>query len=437
MTVDRRTAGSAAARGGARKARGGTYPDMLYGEVRVAEWAELLLQTRPFRRLARISLSDVPGELLFERPFPSRLEHTRGVYFLARVARPRDRTLQAAALAHDLGHGPFSHLTEPLMREWCGEDHEERAARLLEQVRSELSESARRHLAWLDWDEVAQLVVGQGGSGRGALLNGTLDYDNADNVARFLLASRLGAPGYDPRTLARSLRLTEAERAEAGRAPEMSLNGQGQPEAIYLQAAARDEALAWRDDRTRVYHYLHEGHRNLALHAMLRKSVDLAAGAEQLPQDFFDLTDGQALAVLRASPDAAASLVAERAAAANCYTCVWEALVPSSRQADILFGLVRERLETERRLAAEAGLAEYEVVLELITSSAARRLPPLGLPNRPDSRVALPEPEEQPCVMHLFVAPQAGRDYVRRVRIAAERHFGRYDVQPHLPDDHL
>ena len=147
MTVDRSTARRAAEPGGMRRDRGRIYSDMLYGEVRVAAWAERLLQTRPFQRLAHISLSDVPGELLFERPFPSRLEHTRGVYFLARLARPRDRTLQAAALAHDLGHGPFSHLTEPLMREWHGEDHEQRAARLLEEVRSELSETALRHLA--------------------------------------------------------------------------------------------------------------------------------------------------------------------------------------------------------------------------------------------------------------------------------------------------
>src|SRR5690348_3528012 len=80
-----------------------TLADPLYGEVRVAAWAAALLATPPFRRLAGVSLSDVPGELLFGRPFPSRLDHAIGVYHLARLARPRDRALQAAALAHDLG----------------------------------------------------------------------------------------------------------------------------------------------------------------------------------------------------------------------------------------------------------------------------------------------------------------------------------------------
>jgi hypothetical protein len=440
MTVDRSTARGAAARGGARRPRGGNYSDPLYGEVRVAAWAVSLLQTRPFQRLAHVSLSDVPGELLFERPFPSRLEHIRGVYFLARLARPRDRMLQAAALAHDLGHGPFSHLTEPLMRERLGEDHEARAARLLERVRADLSDSALRQLGWLDWGEVAHLVVGGGSGRRGALLNGKLDYDNADNVARFLLAAELGQPGYDPRTLARALRLvgrtdlTEPPVTED--MPHTSNNRPGEGQAVYLLASAQGDALAWREDRAQVYNCLHEGHRNLALHAMLRKSIDLAAAADLVAPDFFDLTDMQALAELRSPRSTPGALIADQVARGDCYDCVWEALVPSARAPEIPFGCVRERLELERRLAAEAGLAGHNVVLEMLTSSAARSLPPLGMPNRPDSFASLPEPEVLPCVLHLFIVPQAGHDYVRRVRIAAERLFGRYDVQPKLPDGH-
>src|SRR5579859_3549121 len=154
-----------------RLTRSRTWPDPLYGAVRLSSWAASLLETPPFARLGGISLSDVPGELLFGRAFPTRLEHTRGVYHLTRLARPRDRALQAAALAHDLGHGPFSHICEPIMREMLGGDHEERAARQLDVVRAALPASALRRLAWLDWDEVAALVVGGGDDARGALLN--------------------------------------------------------------------------------------------------------------------------------------------------------------------------------------------------------------------------------------------------------------------------
>src|SRR5262249_28175549 len=154
-------------------ARPRVFADPLYGEVRVAGWAAALLATPPFQRLAGVSLSDVPGELLFDHPFPSRLDHTLGVYHLARLVRPRDRALQAAALAHDLGHGPFSHLTEPLMRERLGEDHETRSARLLAEVRRALPMAAAKLLTWLDWDQIARLITGSS-DGRDALLNGRL-----------------------------------------------------------------------------------------------------------------------------------------------------------------------------------------------------------------------------------------------------------------------
>ncbi|HUY76296.1 MAG TPA: HD domain-containing protein, partial [Ktedonobacterales bacterium] len=137
-----------------RATRVGVFADPLYGVVPVAQWAEDLLATAPFRRLAGVSLSNAPGDLLFERPFPSRLEHSLGVYHLARLARPRDRAVQAAALAHDLGHGPFSHMIEPLMRERLGVNHEQRSTTLLASALASLTGAAARRLAWLDPAEV-------------------------------------------------------------------------------------------------------------------------------------------------------------------------------------------------------------------------------------------------------------------------------------------
>jgi HD superfamily phosphohydrolase len=418
-------------------------PDLLYGAVRLSWWAAALVATPPFVRLAGISLSDVPGEWLFGHLFPSRLDHTLGVYHLARLARPRDRLLQAAALAHDLGHGPFSHLGEPLMRERLGMGHEARSAHLLAQVRAALSPTLVRRLDWLDWDEVAALVRGEGADGRGALLNGRLDYDNADNVARFLLAGDLGAPGYDPRELTRALRLVHP--APSGTRAPASLSSDGTAplqsrrhdsagtSPVYLAAEARGQAQAWQADRQTVYTYLHAGHRNLALHAMLRKAVDLAALADLLPPAFFDLTDAQAIAHMRAVPDIGIVTLIEAAAENRLYQCVWEAEAPAadagtSGEGDMTgvagVGGWRGRLRLEARLAAEAGLAEHEVIVESIVSSARRGLPPLAPPGRPGQLVWLPDPPPAPRTLHVFAAPGAPRDYLYRLRLAVERHFG-------------
>jgi uncharacterized protein len=387
---------------------------MLYGEVHLSGWIAPLLDTPPFRRLAGVSLSDVPGEILFQHPFPSRLDHARGVYALARAARPRDRALHVAALAHDLGHGPLSHLSEPLMREQLGIDHEQRSARLLRQVRDALGPADMRQIAWLDWDEVAALLLGQTNDGRGALLNGRMDYDNLDYVARFLLAGDLGTPAYNPRELARALRPWPTD------VPDGDEDGAD----VVLLPEGANGARAWLSDRAALYAWLHEGHRDLAAHAMLRKAIDLAARAEAVSAGFFDLTDSAALAYLSRRGRSGQARLVEHMLQDVLYQCVWEAEMSRDRPEIVeLFGLSRNRLALEDTLAAEAGLAQHEVVADVLASSAYRELPPLLTSQEDDSLVDDAPHEEPPWICHLFVVPTAGRDYRRRLRMATERHL--------------
>jgi hypothetical protein len=399
--------------------------------VRVAWWAAALLATPPFRRLAGISLSDVPGELLFGRSFPTRLDHTRGVYHLTRLARPRDRALQAAALAHDLGHGPFGHVTEPLMREWLGCDHEERSARKLAEVRAALTPTAQRHLSWLDWDEVAALVLGGGQDDRGALLNGRLDYDNLDNVGRFLQCSGLGVPAYDARQLARALRPVPAE----ARGGEHANDARHEP--AYLLTQAEEDGLVWQEDRARLYGYLHVAHANIAPHAMLRKAVELAYEERALPPDFLEMTDEVALSWLGACASPGAASIARRVAAgpAERYECVVEADIAAADAQRPSFAERQPRLRWEAELASEAGLAAHEVIAEVVTSSAGRSLPPLSPSGRPGSFVWLPAPLSPPRVLHVLVAPDTPRDYLRRLHAAAERRLVALGIAPHAPRD--
>src|SRR5262249_56358519 len=119
----------------------------------------------------------------------------------------------------------------------------------------------------------------------------------------------------------------------------------------------------WQGDRTRLYHFLHERHANLAAHAMLRKAVDLGAATDALPSDFFDLTDSQALRVLGQAPHRGlAALVARvRMGAERHHCCVWEGEVPpTARAIPTLVSGWHERLALEERLAGEGALAPHE-----------------------------------------------------------------------------
>jgi hypothetical protein len=406
-----------------------TIHDSLYGRIKLSAWATALISTPPFRRLAGVSLSSVPGELLFGHTFPSRLDHSVGVYHLTRVARPRDRALQLAALAHDLGHGPFSHLTERLMLEWLGQDHESRSIVLLERVRAALPESTLQRMAWLDWEEVARLMRGEG---RGTLLNGNLDYDNIDNVARFKQQSGFGVPAYSPTSLARGLRYASQN--------------------VTLQWEVEPEGLAWQTDRATVYGFLHGddgteaggpgGHRNLAVHAMLRKAVDLAYTTHILPPDFFDLTDAEALSVLGSGLTRGLLALVQRIKGEHdqWHRCIWEAVSrPDDQRLPARLSTAGERLRLEADLAAEAGLSPHEVILDSLVSSAGRALPPFtpGAPGvsstLPSGGLAAAEPLLPSRVTHLFIASGYGSDYARRLSLAAERRFGGHEIRTGAP----
>src|SRR5262249_38271117 len=151
------------------------------------------------------------------------------------------------------------------------------------------------------------------------------------------------------------------------------------------QEAVTDEAHNWQADRARLYRFLHEGHQNLAAHAMLRKAVDLGAATDILPPNFFDLTDIQALRLLGQALHHGLGTLVARVGAQEClrHRCVWEAevLAHACTIPELLSGW-RERLALENRLAAESALAPHEVIVEAVVSRAQRALPPIAQPGQ-------------------------------------------------------
>ena len=120
-----------------------TYHDPLHGGIQLSrqEPAEAmvmeLVDSAPFQRLRRVRQLG-PAFLTFHGAESSRFTHSLGVFHLARRAFSRlvglDPTLEihrelvyAAALLHDLGHGPLSHTGE----EMFGLRHEDWSAQLI------------------------------------------------------------------------------------------------------------------------------------------------------------------------------------------------------------------------------------------------------------------------------------------------------------------
>src|SRR5437016_4451986 len=92
---------------------------------------EELVDAPRVQRLRRIHQLGT-GNLVYPGANHTRFEHSLGAYHLAGLAaRALDledderRSVQAAALLHDVGHGPFSHASDPLYRDFLRRTHED------------------------------------------------------------------------------------------------------------------------------------------------------------------------------------------------------------------------------------------------------------------------------------------------------------------------
>ena len=184
--------------------------DSVHDYVTLCPVAADLLDTDAVQRLRHIKqLSTV--RLVYPSASHTRFEHSLGVYHLASralsflgVEGERARHVRAAALVHDVGHGPYGHQTEEVIRRHTGRDHDE-LGELLETT--EIGAVLRDHD--LSPDRVAALVRGEGELGQ--LVSGELDVDRMDYLVRD--AHHTGVPygTIDHERLVRELEFADGE----------------------------------------------------------------------------------------------------------------------------------------------------------------------------------------------------------------------------------
>jgi len=187
-----------------------TIKDSVHDYIEVEGVARDLLDTAPVQRLRHISqLGTVT--LVYPSANHTRFEHSLGVYHLASralshlgIEGQQAERVRAAALLHDVGHGPYSHNVEDLIHRHTGKYHDE-VHDLLGggAVARVLSEHG------LNPDRVADMVAGEGELGQ--LVSGELDIDRMDYLARD--AHHTGVPygTIDHGRLVRELRFVEGD----------------------------------------------------------------------------------------------------------------------------------------------------------------------------------------------------------------------------------
>jgi uncharacterized protein len=160
-----------------------TIKDSVHDYIELCPLAEALLDTEPMQRLRYVrQLSTV--QLVYPAANHTRFEHSLGVYHLASRAVDQldledalaDR-LRAAALVHDVGHGPFGHQTERAIERHLGRHHDE-----IEWLLAETEVGAVLEERGVDPEAVAATVDGRGPLGE--LVSGALDVDRMDYLVR-------------------------------------------------------------------------------------------------------------------------------------------------------------------------------------------------------------------------------------------------------------
>jgi uncharacterized protein len=156
--------------------------DPVHGYVEVEDFALALLDSPPLQRLRYIRQLGF-SYLVYPGANHTRFEHSLGTMFLADVAARRfglsdhDRTLVVAAgLLHDIGHGPFSHASEPLMEEFLKTSHDD-IGRVVSQGTGALLEAHG-----IDPGELCRLV--KGNHPLSGIIHGELDVDRMDYLLR-------------------------------------------------------------------------------------------------------------------------------------------------------------------------------------------------------------------------------------------------------------
>ncbi|MGZ0746317.1 HD domain-containing protein [Haloparvum sp. AD34] len=316
--------------------------DSVHDHIEIEGVAAALLDTPAVQRLRHVKqLGTV--QLVYPSANHTRFEHSLGVYHLASKAldhlgiegRQADR-IEAAAILHDVGHGPFSHNIERLTHRLTGKYHDD-VDELLHA--GEVGEVLRDH--GLDPDEVAAIVAGEGKYGQ--LVSGELDVDRMDYLVRD--AHHTGVPygTIDTERLVRELTFVEGELV-------LDEGNVQTAESLLLARALMNPAV-----------YTH--HVARISKAMLRRASELLVEQPDITAEGVRrMDDHDLLGALRMTEDTRE--LVRRYDERDLYKrAVWAEYddVPD-RIHDADHDAVREM---EREIAGEVGLADEEVIVDV------------------------------------------------------------------------
>lgn len=374
--------------------RWGEIKDPVYGYVYVARVEKDVVDSFPMQRLHR--LRQLAGaEYVYPGANHTRFEHSIGAMYLAQQLTERSSVAQFlsedeiqmarfAALLHDVGHGPFSHVFEHLLEKFLGKNHEEMTAWIIK--KSELSDVLGK--AGYDADAVSKLAIGslnrEGKPFMDQIIQSAVDVDKLDFIVRDTYHTGAEYGNVDIFRLIHMLDVVEQNLA-------VDLGALSALESFIL---ARIESF-----KSIYFHRVSRAAQIMLATAMEKAKDELGLVGFKTPEEYLALNDYTVWTMLKLCEKS--RKIMEHLERRQLLKCAYDQTFHvKDKTVSKLFGAEEIRNEMRDKIAEKAGVKPPQVVIDVPT-----------LPSVPYHHSALLEPMEIP----VFYRAKNGKKVVQRL----------------------
>jgi uncharacterized protein len=338
---------------------GGFIKDPIHGYVKISQTERSVIDTRPVQRLKRIRQL-AGSEFVYPAANHTRFEHVIGAMHIAGAlaeALPiglphrQQEQLRLAALLHDIGHGPFSHVFEPLLTRYLGKNHEDFVRWLVNET--EITE--RLEFAGLNPKTIGRLATGRLADRNrpylDQIISSGIDIDKMDYVVRDSFHTGAGYGSIDVHRLLYTMDIVDNNLSVDGTA-----------------VATLESFLLARFESFRTI-YFHRASR--AVQIMIVGALEAARNELHLldfdgPEDFLKLDDYKVWTELKECKKSKKIMIDLEAR--RLLKCAYERTIfsPDELGSDVTSS-EHARADIERQIARKASVSDEDVIIDVPT----------------------------------------------------------------------